>query len=51
MATIEIESPNVTYSECYIEADYDYATTHVEHVAGKYKVCELVDGRHFEYFQ
>ena len=38
MANIEVESPNVTYSDNYIEADYDYCTTHVEPVNGKLKV-------------
>ena len=38
MVNIEVDSPNVFYSECYIEADYDYSTTHVEPVNGKLKV-------------
>ena len=38
MANIEVESPNISYGDRYIEADYDYCTTHVEPVNGKLKV-------------
>ena len=38
MANIQVESPNLTYSDDYMEADYDYCTTSVEPVDGKYKV-------------
>lgn len=41
MARIEVDSPNVTYSDRYIEADYDYCTTRVEpSVGGRYKVLQ-----------
>ena len=35
---ITVNSPNVVYGDRYIEADYDYCTTSVERVDGKYKV-------------
>lgn len=39
MAKFEVDSPNVTYGDRYIEADYDYCTTQVQPSAdGKYKV-------------
>lgn len=39
MAKIEVDSPNVTYGDRYIEADYDYCTTRVESSPdGRYKV-------------
>lgn len=45
MANIEVDSPNVTYGDRYIEADYDYCTTRVEQTAGgRYKVIV------FQYF-
>lgn len=41
MASIQVDSPNVTYADRYIEADYDYCTTSVESTGGKYKVRSL----------
>lgn len=39
MAKFQVDSPNVTYGDRYIEADYDYCTTRVEPATdGKYKV-------------
>lgn len=39
MANIEVDSPNVTYGDRYIEAEYDYCTTRVEQTAGgRFKV-------------
>jgi len=35
---IEVESPNVTYGENFIESQYDYCTTNVETTATGYKV-------------
>ena len=51
MANIEVDSPNVTYGDRYIEADYEYCTTRVEPMAGgRFKVCQvrfLSDERNF----
>lgn len=38
MANVQVDSPNVTYTDRYIEADYDYCTTRVDTAGGKYKV-------------
>ena len=36
---IQVESPNVTYGDTFIESQYDYCTTNVETTAtGRYKV-------------
>ena len=35
---IEVESPNFTYGENFIESQYDYCTTNVEATATGYKV-------------
>ncbi|EFX77117.1 hypothetical protein DAPPUDRAFT_198542 [Daphnia pulex] len=39
MAKFQVDSPNVTYGDRYIEADYDYCTSRVEPASdGRYKV-------------
>lgn len=46
MAKFEVDSPNVTYGDRYIEADYDYCTSRVEPTTdGRYKVQSI--DRHF----
>lgn len=44
MAKFQVDSPNVTYGDRYIEADYDYCTSRVEPASdGRYKVtCKLI---------
>ena len=44
MANFQVDSPNVTYGDRYIEADYDYCTSRVEPASGgRYKVtCKLI---------
>ena len=49
--SISVDSPNLTYGDRYIEADYDYCTTRVEHVDGKYKVPAPVTGLLFSPFK
>lgn len=41
MANVQVDSPNVTYTDRYIEADYDYCTTRVDTAGGKYKVTPI----------
>ncbi len=38
---IEVESPNVTYSEEYIQAEYDYQSTDVKQEGNKIKVINI----------
>lgn len=47
MAKFQVDSPNVTYGDRYIEADYDYCTARVESATdGRYKVTRVAIFHH-----